>query len=178
MDFEHSLLIGERPAKVLAAFFDPVALATWWQTIRSVTSPQPLGVYAVEWEPTPFRDDILGPLGGIFHALVVDHDPEGEFFLANAYWLPPEGEPIGPMGVEVSCRIEGPVSRLRVRQTGFGEGPRWSRYYEVVIPGWKSSLRALKRFLELDPRTGAKRSQPAPRQASPSGRSRRARESS
>ena len=48
--FEGSLLISAAPTRILAAFFDPHALATWWQTVRSVTTPRPFGVYAVEWE--------------------------------------------------------------------------------------------------------------------------------
>ena len=46
---EHTILITAAPTRVLAAFFDPDALAAWWQAIRSVTTPRPLGVYAVEW---------------------------------------------------------------------------------------------------------------------------------
>ena len=45
----HEELITATPSRVLAAFFEPTALAAWWLTSRSVTVPQPLGVYAVEW---------------------------------------------------------------------------------------------------------------------------------
>jgi hypothetical protein len=31
---------------------------------RSVTTPRVLGVYAIEWPPTPFVDEVFGPLGG------------------------------------------------------------------------------------------------------------------
>ena len=58
--FDHSILITAAPTRVLGAFFDPAALSTWWQTVRSVTTPQPLGVYAVEWLPTAEADDVLG----------------------------------------------------------------------------------------------------------------------
>src|SRR5262249_28621935 len=34
--FDHSILITAAPTRVLAAFFDPMALAVWWQTVRSV----------------------------------------------------------------------------------------------------------------------------------------------
>ena len=33
-------MINAAPTRVLAAFFDPAALATWWLTSRSVTSVQ------------------------------------------------------------------------------------------------------------------------------------------
>jgi hypothetical protein len=57
----------------MAAFFDPHALSVWWQAVRSVTSPCALGVYAIEWEPTTERDDVLGRLGGIFHGTVMEY---------------------------------------------------------------------------------------------------------
>ncbi|HJO39462.1 MAG: SRPBCC domain-containing protein [Vicinamibacterales bacterium] len=147
----HEELITAAPDRVLAAFFDPAALSTWWLTTRSVTVAQPLGVYAVEWEPTPFRDEVLGPLGGAFHGTVMEHRPEREFFVADAYWLPPEGPPLGPMALEVTCQIEGPATRVQVRQSGHGTGDRWERYYGVIRPGWVTSLRALKSYLEAGP---------------------------
>ena len=64
-EFEHAVLVNAAPTRVLAAFFDPHALATWWQVARSVTTPRALGVYAIEWAPTEFRDDLLGPLGDL-----------------------------------------------------------------------------------------------------------------
>lgn len=154
---ETSLLIRAAPARVLAAFFDPLALAAWWQVTRSVTTPRPLGIYAVEWAPTPFADELLGPLGGVFYGIVMDYRPGRECFIADAYWLPPEGEPIGPMALEVRCRLEGAVTRLTVRQSGYEPNERWDRYYNVIEQGWQTSLDTLKRYLEgADPaeRTG------------------------
>lgn len=151
MRFEHSLLIAATPAAVLAAFFDAEALAIWWKTVHSVTTPRPLGIYAVEWEPTTSRDDLLGPLGGVFYGTVMEYRADREFFLADAFWVPPQGQPIGPMGLEISCAVEGPVSRLHVVQNGYEESLRWNRYYSVITPGWKSSLRWLKRYLEQGP---------------------------
>ena len=147
----HEELITATPRRVLAAFFDPTALASWWLTTRSVTVPQPLGVYAVEWEPTPFRDEVLGPLGGAFHGTVMEHQPDREFFVADAYWLPPEGPPMGPMALEVICHVEGPATRVCVRQSGRGAGVRWDRYYGVIGPGWVTSLRSLKTYIEAGP---------------------------
>ena len=146
--FEHSVLISAAPTRVLAAFFDPDALSHWWQTRRSVTTPQPLGVYAVEWEPTEFRDEVLGALGGVFYGVVMEHRPGRELFVADAYWLPPEGEPLGPMSLQVTCAMDGPACRLRVRQDGFEESERWRRYYAVISRGWQTSLAALKAYLE------------------------------
>jgi uncharacterized protein YndB with AHSA1/START domain len=150
--FQHSLLIGAPPPIILGAFFNPAALRVWWQATRAVTTPRPLGVYAVEWEPTTFQDDLLGRLGGVFHGRVLDYRAlTGEFFLADCYWIPPEGDAIGPMALEVTCVPEGALTRLRVAQSGYEESVRWTRYYAVIAPGWKSSLRLLKKYIERGP---------------------------
>jgi uncharacterized protein YndB with AHSA1/START domain len=147
-EFQCSLLIEAAPTRVLAAFFDPAALAVWWQAARSVTTPRSLGVYAIEWPATPDADELLGRLGGVFHGRVLEYLPGRELFVADAWWLPPDGDPIGPMALEVSCRMAGPACRLQVKQTGFEDSPRWQRYYAVIASGWRSSLAALKTYLE------------------------------
>jgi uncharacterized protein YndB with AHSA1/START domain len=150
-EFEHSVLVNAAPTRVLAAFFDPHALAAWWQVSRSVTAPRPMGVFAVEWPPTAEADDLLGRLGGVFHGRVMEYLPGRELFIADAWWLPPDTDPIGPMALEVTCRMSGPVCRLHVKQTGFEDTPRWRRYYAVIASGWRSSLAALKEFVEKAP---------------------------
>ena len=146
--FEHTLLISAAPTRVLAAFFDPHALTAWWQTVRSVTTPRPLGIYAVEWEPTTEADDVLGRLGGTFYGMVMEYKPGRELFIADAWWLPPDGDPIGPMSLDVRCAMDGPACRLHVRQGGFEEGARWQRYHGIIARGWQTSLVALKAYVE------------------------------
>lgn len=146
--FEHTLLVSAAPTRVMAAFFDPHALSIWWQAARSVTTPKPLGVYAVEWEPTLEPDEVLGRLGGVFHGTVMEYYAGRELFIADAWWIPPDGDPIGPMSLEVSCMMDGPACRLRVRQSGFADNPRWRRYYAVVSRGWLSALAKLKHYVE------------------------------
>ena len=122
----------------MKAFFDADALGAWWQVARSVTTPRTLGPYALEWTPTDFRDQTLGRLGGVFRGTVMQVDAPRGFFVADCFWLPPDGDPIGPMALEVTCSLAGEDvasgTRVRVRQTGFEESPRWRRYYEVVGP--------------------------------------------
>jgi uncharacterized protein YndB with AHSA1/START domain len=146
--FEQTLSIRREPTDVMAAFFEPASLAIWWQAIGSVTTPRPLGVYAIEWAPTADRDDMLGRLGGVFHGTVMEYHPARELFVADAWWLPPDDDPIGPMSLEVSCAPEGAGCRLCVRQRGFEDNPRWRRYYAVITRGWQSSLASLKQHLE------------------------------
>ena len=148
LQFDHSVVITAAPTRVLAAFFDPSALTAWWQAVRSVTTPRPLGIYAIEWEKTPFQDEVLGTLGGVFYGTVMEFRNGREFFLADAYWLPPESDPVGPMALEVNCRVDGPATRLRVRQNGQEDSVRWQRYYDLIRSGWEDSLASLKRYLE------------------------------
>jgi uncharacterized protein YndB with AHSA1/START domain len=143
-----SILIAAPPSLVLKAFFDPAALGAWWQVVRSVTIPRALGPYTVEWRPTDFRDEILGRLGGVFHGTVMQFHASQGFFVADAYWLPPDGDPIGPMALHVTVRPEGSGTEVRVTQTGFEDSDRWRRYYEVVGHGWTRALASLKALLE------------------------------
>lgn len=142
--------INATPDRVLESFFDPHALASWWQAERSVTVNRPLGVFAVQWPTAPFVDEVLGALGGTFYGVVMDYRENEGFFLAECHWLPPTGEPIGPMAFDVALTHTAGVTRVRITQTGFEESPRWRRYYEVISEGWSASLAALKAYAELD----------------------------
>jgi hypothetical protein len=137
---------------VIRAFFDPDALSAWWQVARSVTTPRALGPYALEWPLTDFRDETLGRLGGVFRGTVMQFDPGEGFSVADCFWLPPDGDPIGPMALEVQCAVAGVEgasgTRLRLRQTGFEEGARWRRYYELIDEGWARALASLRALLE------------------------------
>lgn len=148
-EFAHSLVINAPPAAVLDAFFDAEALATWWHVSRSLCVPRTLGSYAVEWDATEWRDELLGRLGGALHGTVIEFTPGREFFLADAYWLPPDGPPIGPMALEARCSIQRDGTLLHVRQSGWdSSSPRWARYYDIISTGWMLALEELKRHLE------------------------------
>ena len=74
-------------------------------------------------------DDVLGRLGGVFYGNVMEYQPGRELVIADAWWLPPDSGPIGPMSLQVQCAMDGPACRLHVRQSGFEDTPRWRRYY-------------------------------------------------
>ena len=155
-----AIVIDAPPGRVLKAFFEHEALSAWWQVAHSVTTPRMLGPYVLEWAPTDFRDPVLGRLGGVFRGTVMQFQEGRGFFVADAFWLPPDGDPIGPMSLEVTCApVEefsdarrrpsgGVATRLRVTQSGFEESVRWRRYYEVVSDGWERALESLKSLLE------------------------------
>lgn len=147
-EFDHSLTIGAPAPAIIGAFFDAGDLAVWWRVTRSLCIPRTLGSYAVEWTPTDWRDDVLGRLGGVFRGTVMEFDPGQQFFVADAYWLPPDGEPIGPMAFAVSCTTLGTRVVTRVRQSGWDHGPRWARYYELLATNLTRALDDLKRHVE------------------------------
>jgi uncharacterized protein YndB with AHSA1/START domain len=144
-----SAVIAAPGGRIMKAFFDADALHAWWQVTHSVTTPRALGPYAIEWAPTEFHDEVLGRLGGVFRGTVMEFRAGEKFFVADAFWLPPDGDPIGPMALEVTLRAEPTgATRVRVTQTGFEEGVRWRRYYEVIGFGWERALASLKALLE------------------------------
>lgn len=144
-----STVIAAPAGRILKAFFDAQALHAWWEVTHSVTSPRTLGPYAIEWAPTEFRDEILGRLGGVFRGTVMHFHPGQGFFVADVFWLPPDGDPIGPMALEVTVQTDAAgATRVRVTQSGFEEGARWRRYYEVIGFGWERALASLKSLLE------------------------------
>jgi len=145
---DRSIVIAAPAGRVLKAFFDADALNAWWQVAHAVTTPRALGPFVVEWAPTDFRDEVLGRLGGVFRGTVMQFDPGLGFFVSDAFWLPPDGAPIGPMALEVTCTAAGSGTVLRVMQSGFEESDRWRRYYEVIGNGWDRALVSLKSLLE------------------------------
>jgi uncharacterized protein YndB with AHSA1/START domain len=156
--FTCSISITASPGRVMWAFFDPGALAAWWQASRSVTVPRVLGAYAVEWEPTGFSDEVLGRLGGTFHGTVMEYKRDREFFIAEAFWLPPDGNPIGPMALEVVCepRTKNRKSRSSGHAAGIGRRRAVKRYYEVIAPGWERALESLKQYPGTDVRADSR----------------------
>ena len=147
-----TIIIAAPIGRVIKAFFDADALGAWWHAARSVTTPRPFGPYVIEWAPTDFSDDLLGRLGGVFRGTVMHVLPDQGFFVADAFWLPPDGDPIGPMALEVTCtpadQDAASGTRVHVVQSGFEESDRWRRYYEIIGPGWQRALHTLKSLLE------------------------------
>jgi uncharacterized protein YndB with AHSA1/START domain len=147
-EFTCTLTIEAPPAAVLDAFFDPGALEAWWRVKRSLCLARPLGVYAVEWESTESRDEVFGRLGGALRGTVIDFKPAREFFLADVFWLPPDADPVGPMALEATCTQHGNGTVLCVRQSGWEDSARWTRYYELIAVAFSHALEEMKRHVE------------------------------
>jgi hypothetical protein len=150
-EFDHSLSIEAPAARIIDAFFDAADLAAWWHVSRSICHPRTLGSYALEWPTPDVTDDVLGTLGGAFRGTVIEFTSGREFFVADAYWLPPAGDPIGPMAFQASCTPIGERVMLRVHQSGWENSPRWTRYYELLAQNLTGALTELKSYLESPP---------------------------
>ena len=138
---------------MFAAFFDAPALGAWQGTSRSIAVPRLLGPYVLEWPPSAERDDVLGRMGGIFRATVMHIEPNDHVFLADAFWLPPDGGPLGPLAVQITftptATPDGAGSTIvRVVVTGFDDGERWKRYLGHATAQWQRALSVLKMLLE------------------------------
>jgi uncharacterized protein YndB with AHSA1/START domain len=138
---------------VFGAFFDAPMLAAWQGTCRSIAVPRLLGPYVLEWPPSAERDDVLGRMGGVFRATVMHAEPNDHLFLADAFWLPPDGGPLGPLAVQITftptATPDGASSTfVRVVITGFDEGVRWRRYLGLARAQWQHALSILKMLLE------------------------------
>lgn len=147
-ELTHSITLNAPATAVLDAFFQEDALAAWWGASRSLCMPRVLGTYVIEWGADGTSDDLLGPLGGTFRGTVIDVVPGREFFVADAYWLPAEGDPIGPMAFEVTCTAAAATTTVTVRQSGWEASPRWTRYYEVLARTLPPALGRLKEYVE------------------------------
>lgn len=152
LDVSRTQLVQATPARVMQAFFTEADLKGWWQASRAFAVPRLLGPYAIEWESTDFKDDVLGRLGGTFHGTIVDYRPSAGFFLADCYWQPPDGDPIGPMALEVHCRPHGNgrLTMIEVKQSGEGDGPRWQRYFDIMNGGWEGALQEMKHYIDRE----------------------------
>jgi uncharacterized protein YndB with AHSA1/START domain len=138
---------------VFQAFFQAPALAAWHGTSRSIAIPRLLGPYVLEWPPSSERDEVLGRMGGVFRATVMHIEPNDHIFLADAFWLPPDGGPLGPLAVQITftptATPDGASSTLvRVVMTGFDDGVRWRRYLSLATTQWQKALGVLKMLLE------------------------------
>jgi uncharacterized protein YndB with AHSA1/START domain len=139
--------IPTAPGRVLQAFCDSDAIEQWWHARRAIVVARPLGVFAIAWPEGP-SDDVLGPLGGVLHGVVIDIRSARELFVADAYWQPPAGDPLGPMSIRIACAVAPTGTTLDIEIGGGAEGPRWDRWFEVLRRDLPLAIDELTRWLE------------------------------
>jgi hypothetical protein len=95
---------------------------------------------AVELERTLDHDDLLGRRGGVFPGTVT-------LFVAASCRIPPNGSPIGPMSLEVSCMIDGAACDCACVRPGRGHSPL-APLLRGDLAWLVAALGALKRYVE------------------------------
>ncbi len=134
------------PGRVLQAFCDGDAIEHWWRARRAIVVPRPLGVFAIAWPEGP-SDDVLGPLGGVLHGVVMDVRSARELFVADVYWQPPAGDPLGPMSIRIACAVAPAGTTLDIEIAGEEDGPRWRRWFDVLRRDLPDAIDGLTQWL-------------------------------
>jgi hypothetical protein len=52
------------------------------------------------------------------------------------------------MALVATCTQNGAGTILHVRQSGWEDSPRWSRYYEIMATGFTAALDQMKKYVE------------------------------
>jgi hypothetical protein len=52
------------------------------------------------------------------------------------------------MALEATCTQHGDGTTLHVRQSGWEDSPRWSRYYDLIDSSFAGALEAMKKHVE------------------------------
>jgi hypothetical protein len=108
-------------------------LSAWWEVAHAVTTPRVLGPYAVAWETTEFRDAVLGRLGGVFRGTVMQYQADRGFFVADVFWLPPDG---ADLYLSTLAPLNGALAK----------------YLRTAAPNWDAKLQRLLGLMkELPP---------------------------
>jgi hypothetical protein len=75
-------------------------------------------------------------------------DPRRRLEVQQLVYFNREREVLGPMGLTFEIDDSEPQSRLTVVQDGYGDGPDWDWYYQLVMENWPKALGGLKEYLE------------------------------
>ena len=150
----HSLAINAPPAAVLDAFFDAEALRAWWQVSRSVCTPRPLGSFALEWESTRSRDELLGRLGGALHGTVVEFVPGRRVFRRRSLLASARRRSDRSDGARSDVHARGrrhtaPGASIRIRQEKRTLGPVLRHHVERLGARARSVEEAFGSAVEL-----------------------------
>jgi hypothetical protein len=52
------------------------------------------------------------------------------------------------MALEATCTQQGNSTTLHVRQSGWEDSPRWSRYYDLIAIAFSGALEEMKKHVE------------------------------
>ena len=129
------------PEEVFRAITEPEQIAKWFAPVR--VDPHVGGEYVISWAP-----------GMESKGTVSAWDPYTHFGKYSersvAYANPPVDTGV-VQRIAIDFYIEAigdGVTRLRLVQSGFGDGAAWDEEFESTKPGWGGFLKKLKEILE------------------------------
>ena len=108
-------------------------ISLWWEGVHAVnlTTPEPGGIYTLDYKGAdPDRCEIL------------ESDP-GK--LLRYKWTSSE-----PEATVVEYRLESDdgATHLHFRNSGYGNGDRWEKFYDTNFTGWLQMMLGVRRLLE------------------------------
>ena len=143
-EFTHSLTIEAPPAAVLDAFFDADALAAWWRVKRSLCVPRPLGVLRRGMGADRVAGRNLRPARRRV-SRNGDRVQARTRVLSRRSVLAAARRRSGRSdGARGDVHAAGNSTVLHVRQSGWEDSTRWSRYYELIATGFTVALEEMK----------------------------------
>lgn len=142
---ELRILIKATPQDVISAFLDPVKLAGWWHTERTLIEPKVDGMYTLAWLVS--EKGIAYTSTGIIRSL----RPGKELIIEKYTYLSPDRPVLGPMRLSIRTRETQEGCEVHLCQEGYQEGADWDWYYAAVQDAWPKVVETLKEYLEKPP---------------------------
>jgi uncharacterized protein YndB with AHSA1/START domain len=134
--------IHTEPRLVLRAFIDESMLRGWWHVERSLIQPRNNGMYILAWNLSE------SGFGFITSGRINKYKP-GKFLDIDKVCYMNPGKPLlGPMRIRIRVESRQEMTRLFLRQSGYGKGTDWDWYFVAVKEAWPAVLHQLKGFLE------------------------------
>ena len=136
----------------MQAFFTDADLKSWWGVTRAFTVARPLGMYAIEWESTDFKDEVLGRLGGAFHGTIIDYRPNARVLPRRSLLAAARRRSDRPDGARGAL----PPARQRPPDDADGQAERRRRrpalgaLLQIMGRGWEGALGEMKDFIDRE----------------------------
>lgn len=131
---KRELVLRASPERVFAAWTDPAELSRWFG-MRAEVDLRVGGRWRFVWTTGEHTEEHAT---GLYREI----DPPRRLVYT---W---EDNGAGPTVVTVDLTPDGEHTRLRLTESGFGEGDDWDRHYQDNSDGWTEELEELRAWVE------------------------------
>ncbi|MFQ5720503.1 MAG: SRPBCC domain-containing protein [Acidobacteriota bacterium] len=142
-EIEGEIEIAGEPDAVTAAFTDVQALKKWWGVREGLVDARQGGVWSCTWD-VPVDGFGFVILAGRIRSL----RPGEHLHIEDLLYFNRERPVLGPMRILLDIEPHENLSRIKVRQDGYGKDSDWDWYYGLAEDNWPKALGKLKDFLE------------------------------